>query len=129
MTTINSTITPDQINKCLFNGNYKLGKLSGGLHSVDNVKNRGLSLPDNLPDNTKNFLFFSGNVILYTAGGKAYYNTGSTGKLTDIQKASLEYIKKTLTGKKIPMVDVDLGWQSTGGGRSVSLDDKISGMF
>lgn len=123
------SVNSGQINNCLFNGNYKLGKLCGGWHSVDTVKDKGITLPDNLPDNTSAFLYFSGNVVFYIAGGKGYYNTDSTGHLTDTQKASYDYILDIAKGKKVSVENIQLGWHNVGGGKGLSLADKVAKLF
>lgn len=119
-------ITSQQVNKCLFNGNYKLGKLCGGLHKVENLKSRGLDLPSGLPDNTSVFLYFSGNVVFYIAGGVIYTNIDATNKLSEIQKASYEYC---LANTKAKRESVSLGWTSSSGGKSISLEEKLAGLL
>lgn len=119
-----------KIKNCLFNGNYKLGKLSGGFHKVENLESRKIAKPDGLPKGARSFLYFSGNIVLYTLeNNRAVYNTDATGKLTENQKAGLDYIQQVLKTKKYTLENKALGWKNTGGGKSVSLDDKIAGML
>lgn len=118
-------ITNEQIAKCLFNGNYKLGKLCGGLHKVANVKQRNIQLPDKLPDNATLFLYMNNNIVLYVAGGKVYVNTQAEQHLTDIQRASVQYC---LDNNKLPVENVAIEWQGKSGG-GVQLCDKVAGMF
>ena len=118
-------ITQEQIAKCLFNGNYKMGKLCGGLHKVANVVARGIALPDNLPDNATMFLFMNNNIVLYVAGGVVYKNTNAEQHLTPIQKASVAYC---MDNNKLPVENVALEWQGKSG-NGVALSDKVAGMF
>lgn len=120
-----NTITNEQVAKCLFNGNYKMGKLCGGLHKVDNVKARGIALPDKLPDNTTLFLYMNNNIVLYVAGGVCYVNTQADTHLTDIQRASVRYC---LDNNKLPVENVAIDWVGKSG-NGVQLCDKVAGMF
>lgn len=121
----NGVITLDQINKCMSNGNYKLGKLCGGWHSVANVKQRNIQLPEVLPDNTTAFLYCNGNVVFYIAGGVGNCNVDSVGKLSPIQQATLDHIK-TLVGSKCNVVEYNGGWVNVGGGKAGNVEDTIA---
>lgn len=122
---MNTQVSQEQIAKCLFNGNYKMGKLCGGLHKVANVKARGIALPETLPENTTMFLFMNNNIVLYVAGGVVYKNTNAEPHLTDIQRASVQYC---LDNNTLPVENVALEWQGKSG-NGVALSDKVAGMF
>jgi len=129
---MDTNITLAQVNNCLFNGNYKLGKLCGGWHSVKALADRNINLPDNLPDNTSAFLYFNGNVVLYLAGGKAYYNTGASGKLTPVQASALSTVQAQLESKQVQVNSVDLGWHGVnrnGTDPQARLANKIQALF
>jgi len=106
-----------------------MGKLSGGFHKVADLLSRKITLPEGLPEKTKSFLYFNGNIILVITDAGAMYNTNATGRLSEIQMGALDVIKKQLSAKKIKLTDFALDWKSTGGGKSMSIDDKISKMF
>lgn len=122
---MNAQVSNEQIAKCLFNGNYKMGKLCGGLHKVANVVARGIALPEALPENTTMFLYMSNNIVLYVAGGVCYVNTNAEPHLSDIQKASVRYC---LDNNKLPVENVAIEWAGKSGG-GVQLCDKVAGMF
>lgn len=127
---MSEVITEQQVKNCLYNGNYKEGKLCGGFHSAESIKAHSLTMPDNIPDNTSVFLYFNGNVILYVASGNAVYNTSANGKLSNVQLRALELIKNGIANKGMTLTDKELGWKSANGGsKGATLEERIANML
>lgn len=126
---MNTSINIEKINNALFNGNYKLGKLSQGWHKVANVKQRNIELPEQLPEQAVAFFYTQGNVVLYVANGKLYENNDSNGKLSILQQGCVDYLKNNL---KLPVEQKQLGWQgkvANGIDREQAVANKVLSML
>ena len=105
-----------QVINALFNGLYKNGKISGGLHSVDDVKKRKLELPAGLPGDAVMFLYFYNNIVAYSNGQALYIKTNAQAHLTNIQIAALDLVKSQAVDDGGQVLDFTLDWKSCGGG-------------
>lgn len=124
-----SEITQEQINRCLFNGNNKLGKMSGGWHKVADAKAKGYKLPEKLPEQAQGFFLCNGNVAGYVAGGVFYTNTDATAHLSEIQKACVALLAEQAQGKGKKLANCQLGWQGASGGKATTVAEKVAGLF
>ena len=126
---MNTNINIEQINNALFNGNYKLGKLSQGWHKVANVKQRNIDLPEQLPEQAVAFFYTQGNVVLYVANGKLYVNSDSDSKLSTLQQGCVDYLVDNV---KLPVEKIQLGWQgkvANGIDRQQAVANKVLSML
>lgn len=122
-------ITAEQVYNCLFNGNNKKtksGKLPQGLFNVADIPTE--KLPQGLPQGAKTVFISNNNVVCYTAD-KLYINAEALPHLTDIQKASLKYIKNNT---QLEQATTELGWSGKSGAgvdKATQVANKLAGML